>query len=113
MGQLQENQADIYMQQLKKVYVVDSTVLDGMDWFLVIAGAIGTIFCTIAFIYWLGKLLVFIYKVSRAKAKFNDKRFWKQMATGFILIILFMTGSLVMLFSRIFDFLAVWGWKVS
>lgn len=113
MGKLKEEQGSNYIQQIKKMYNVDTGVLNNMDWFLLMAGSIGTVLCTVAFFYWFYKLIIFVHQVNRAKAKFKDMRFWKRMGIALLMIILFMSGSVVMLFARAFDFMAVWGWKVN
>ena len=109
--ELKEEQTNNYMQQMKKMYSVDTGVLNDMDWLLLMAGSIGTVLCTVAFFYWFYKIIMFIHQVNRGKARFRDLKFWKRIGIGLIMIILFMSGSLVMLFARFFDFMAVWGWR--
>jgi hypothetical protein len=111
VGALKEEQTNVYMEQVKKLYSVDDGVLNGMDWLIILAGSIGTILSVVAFFYWCIKLVVFIILANSGKAKMKDLRFWKRMGIALLIIVLIMSGSLVLIFARIFDFLAVWGWK--
>lgn len=46
-----------YISKMKKMYTVDPGVVDDLNWFLVLAGAAGTILCVLALAYWLIRFL--------------------------------------------------------
>lgn len=45
-----------FVPQMKKMYTVDPGVVDSLDWFILLAGAAGTIMSTAALVYWFWKL---------------------------------------------------------
>lgn len=47
-----------YISKMKKMYTVDPGVVDDLNWFLVLAGAAGTILCVLALAYWLIRFCV-------------------------------------------------------
>ncbi|NOU82512.1 hypothetical protein GC101_26970 [Paenibacillus sp. LMG 31459] len=99
-----------YISKMKKMYKVDPSVVDDMNWFLVLAGAVGTILCVLAFAYWLIRFFMFLLAVSRGAKSLKDTTFWKRMAVALGLILLFMTGSVFTLLSQFYDYMAIWGW---
>ncbi|WP_341347105.1 hypothetical protein [Paenibacillus sp. FSL H3-0469] len=99
-----------YISKMKKMYTVDPGVVDDLNWFLVLAGAAGTILCVLALAYWLIRFFGFLFSVSRGARSLKDPKFWKRMALALGLILLFMTGSVFTLLSQFYDYMAIWGW---
>ena len=100
-----------YISKIKKIYVIEPGVMDKMNWFVILAGAAGTVLCTLAFIYWVIRLGIFIFEVSIAKTKIHDKRFWRNMGISLLIIILIMSGSVFGILSQFYDFMTLWGWN--
>ncbi|MNB86520.1 hypothetical protein D3C75_334670 [compost metagenome] len=99
-----------YISKMKKMYTVDPGVVDDLNWFLVLAGAAGTILCVLALAYWLIRFFAFLLSASRGAKSLKDTKFWKRMAVAMGLILLFMTGSVFTLLSQFYDYMAIWGW---
>lgn len=99
-----------YISKMKKMYKVDPDVVDGMNWFLVLAGAAGTILCVLALSYWLIRFFGFLLSASRGAKSIKDTRFWRNMGVALLIIILIMTGSVFTLLSQFYDYMALWGW---
>ncbi|WP_169834331.1 hypothetical protein [Paenibacillus donghaensis] len=99
-----------YISKMKKMYTVDPGVVDKMNWFLVLAGAAGTILCVLAFAYWLIRFFGFLLSVSRGARSLKDPKFWKNMGVAMLIILLFMTGSVFTLLSQFYDYMDIWGW---
>ncbi|MBA9086509.1 membrane-associated HD superfamily phosphohydrolase [Fontibacillus solani] len=94
-----------YVEKMKKVYTPDISVLNSLEWLLIMVGAAGTIASTAVFVYWIYKLLMFIFAVSKGSRRWNDKRFWSYMGVSLLLIILFISGGIFLIISNLFDFL--------
>lgn len=99
-----------YISKMKKMYTVDPDVVDNLNWLLVLAGATGTILCVLALSYWLIRFFAFLLSASRGAKSLKDTKFWKRMAVGLLLILLFMTGSVFTVLSQFYDYMAIWGW---
>ncbi|ULO07152.1 hypothetical protein H1230_30155 [Paenibacillus sp. 19GGS1-52] len=99
-----------YISKMKKMYIVDPDVVDNLNWLLVLAGATGTILCVFALSYWLIRFFAFLLLASRGAKSLKDTKFWKRMAVGLLLILLFMTGSVFTVLSQFYDYMAIWGW---
>jgi len=99
-----------YISKMKKMYTVDPDVVDHLNWFLVLAGAAGTILCALALAYWLIRFFSFLLSVSRGAKNLKDTKFWKRMVVALLLILLFMTGSVFTVLSQFYDYMALWGW---
>lgn len=56
-----------YISKMKKMYTVDLGVVDDLNWFLVLAGAAGTILCVLALAYWLIRFLRSCYPPAGGK----------------------------------------------
>ncbi|MGG4108813.1 hypothetical protein AAXB25_33465 [Paenibacillus lautus] len=98
-----------YLSDIKKVYTVDEEVLNKFDWFLLFIGTIGTILCAAAFIWWVFKIFTFIVNVSRGADTIRNKPFWIRMGGAFLIITFFMSGSIYLFVSEIYDLIAYWG----
>lgn len=98
-----------YLSDIKKVYTVDEEVLNNSDWFLLFIGTIGTILCTASFVWWLLKIITFFVNVSRGADTIRNKPFWIRMGGALLIIMFFMSGSLLLFVSEIYDLIAYWG----
>ncbi|GIP08835.1 hypothetical protein J1TS5_10050 [Paenibacillus macerans] len=99
-----------YIPQLKKMYTIDPGVLSELDWVFVMIGTVGTVLSTAAFVYWLYKLLVFLAMVASGKDSIRNRKVWKNLLLGLLLIFLFISGSVILIISRFFDFMSLLGW---
>ncbi|RJX40946.1 hypothetical protein D3P09_02705 [Paenibacillus pinisoli] len=85
------------------VYPIDGSVIDGLDWAIVIGGAVGTIICAAAFFYWIFKLLAHLWAANAGKVAMNDPVFWKRMGIGLIILMVLMSGLWLLIIERMFD----------
>lgn len=99
-----------YLSEMKKIYTIDTSVMSGMDWFLIIVSVIATVGSIIILVFWIVTLLLFLISCLRGKRTFNDSFFWKRMGASLILIMLFMSGAIFMFLSKAYDALIAWGW---
>ncbi|OMG48362.1 hypothetical protein BK140_16860 [Paenibacillus macerans] len=102
-----------YIPQLKKMYTIDPGVLSTLDWVFIMAGALGTIISTAAFLYWFWKFLIFILNVVSGKDSIRNKKVWRSLLLGLLLIFLFISGSAILIISRFYDFMSLVGWGTS
>ncbi|MGG3278944.1 hypothetical protein [Paenibacillus solani] len=103
------NPSGKYLSDIKKIYTVDDGVVESFDWFLLFLGTIGTILCTACFIWWILKITTFIFHVSRGAETIRNRQFWIRMGGAFLLLIIFMSGSLIVFVSEIYNLIAYWG----
>ncbi|MEK4191447.1 hypothetical protein [Paenibacillus sp. FSL L8-0494] len=102
-----------YIDQMKKIYTIKQSDVTALDWFLLLVGGAATILCTAAFVYWIIKIIIFLINVRKAKASINDVRFWKRMIISLFIIFLFMSGTLLLVFEKLTNFLQIMGWNVK
>ncbi|GBG09334.1 hypothetical protein PAT3040_03978 [Paenibacillus agaridevorans] len=85
------------------IYVIDLTVLDGMDWALVVGSVLGTLLCVFAMVYWLYKLILGLWQMSAGRANFHDRSFWIRMLVVLILIMAAMSGLWFIIIAQLLE----------
>ncbi|WP_338709261.1 hypothetical protein [Paenibacillus amylolyticus] len=98
-----------YLDQLKKVYVVDPNAVDTVNWVLVFAGTIGTIIFVVAIVGWIYTFVLYMASVSLGRASLKNKKFWIQMVGSLFVIIFYSTGVLFAFGSEMYKLLQSWG----
>jgi hypothetical protein len=103
---------DSYLGKMKKMYTIDASQLGKLDWLLVIAGTLATVVCICAFVYWLYKIIAFLWLVKLGKANVTDTRFWKRMGISLVIIMFFMTSGIFTIAEALFNVLRKSGWTM-
>lgn len=85
-----------------EVIPLDGSVIQTMDWALLLGGTVLTFLCTAAFIYWLYKLLLFLWSAQNGRVSIGDKTFWRNMLIALILIMLLMSGGWLLILDDFF-----------
>lgn len=101
-----------YLPQIQKFYTFDTSQIDKISWFIILAGAAGTLICIALLFYWLYKFFEFLFKVRMAKEDIRDTRFWKRMIISLVLLICFMCGAALMIASQLYDYTVGWGGRL-
>lgn len=104
--------SEAYLKKMKKMYTIDVSQLGMLEWVLVIAGTLASVISILALIYWMYKIITFLWKVKLAKANLNDSAFWKRMGIALIIIMLFMTSGLFAILEGIYKVLLKTGWTM-
>ncbi|WP_139293527.1 hypothetical protein [Mycobacterium tuberculosis] len=98
-----------YLDQIRKVYVVEQDSVEKLDWFLILAGSIGTILSVIAIVGWILYFFTFLFRCSIGKSSIRDIGFWKRMIGSFLVIVLFTTGVIFAFGEEMYNLLLEWG----
>ncbi|WP_168121901.1 hypothetical protein [Paenibacillus sp. HB172176] len=85
------------------IYVIDLSVLEGMDWALVVGSIVGTLLSVAAMVYWLYKLLLGLWQMSAGRASFNDRAYWIRMLVVLLLIMAAMSGLWFIIIAQLLD----------
>ncbi|OME79597.1 hypothetical protein BK120_21720 [Paenibacillus sp. FSL A5-0031] len=112
LSYLASETSEAYLKKMKKMYAIDVNQLGALEWVLVIAGTFATIVSTIALVYWLYKIILFLWQVKLAKANLNDSIFWKRMGIALVIIMLFVTSGMFAILEGIFNVLGKMGWTM-
>ncbi|MGG4145687.1 hypothetical protein ABEW34_21560 [Paenibacillus algorifonticola] len=101
-----------YIKEMKKIYTINFSQLETLEWFLVITGSAGTVICTAALVYWVWKLIAFFWRVRLGHAPLNDKKFWGRMLVALLIIFLFMSSGLFLIAKGLVQVFIDLGWQV-
>ncbi|MEC0167384.1 hypothetical protein [Paenibacillus graminis] len=94
---------------MKKVYTVDWSVLDTMDWFLLLVGSLGSLLCIVALVYWFYRFFAYLILVSLGRERLKNPPFWQKMAASLMILFVVMTGALFLFLEQLYKYLAAWG----
>ncbi|WP_138753531.1 hypothetical protein [Paenibacillus sinopodophylli] len=94
------------------MYAIDVSQLGVLEWVLVIAGTFATLLSTAAFVYWVYKIILFLWQVKLGKTDLKNSHFWKRMSVALAIIMLFMTSGLFAIIEGIFNVLRKSGWTM-
>lgn len=104
---------DEYVPQMKKIYTIDTEVIDGVDWVLVIGGGAVSVLSVAGLVYWLYNFFLHLFQASRGEIALWDNGFWKRSGVALLIIFLLLGGIWLTIFEELYNTMVVWGWKTE
>jgi hypothetical protein len=91
-----------YLKQMKTTYGFKLSIVDKMDWLIVIIISIASILCLVAFCYLLGHVIYRVMHILQGKKELDDWPYWRNILISFLLLFAFMSGIFVAILEKFY-----------
>ncbi len=117
VGWMLDNKVNVdtqsYIDQMKKIYVMDTATISKADLFTSVAVTLLVIACGVGFLWWVIAACTYLLRGWFDKVPLLHGPYWRKMFLALLIILLVATGSVYVLLGQLYDLMVTTGWASS